>query len=298
MKKLVILPVVILITFSVFSQSPQKMSYQCVVRDASGVLVTNHGVGVRISILQGTSTGTVIYQEIYNPNPHTNVNGLLSIEIGGGLITAGTFSTIDWASGPFFLKTETDPSGGTDYTIVGTSQLLSVPYALHSKTAESTIGHYIGENYGGGIVFYVYDNGQHGLIAAPTTGGLMRWYAGTNTHTLAYGSGIGAGKTNTALIIASQGYGDGNTYAARYCNEYTVTVDGMIYSGWYLPSNFELTLMYQQKSLLGISNSAFYWSSTENANFYSEGYEIGFSNGGFDTPGKMEKETVHPIRQF
>ena len=126
---------VIIITFSVFAQSPQKMSYQCVVRNASGVLVTNQSVGIRISILQGTTTGTVVYQEIYHPNPQTNANGLVSIEIGSGLVITGTFSDINWASGPYFLKTETDPTGATNYTIVGTSQLLSVPYALYAENA-------------------------------------------------------------------------------------------------------------------------------------------------------------------
>ena len=135
MKKLVTFLAVISMTFSIFGQAPQKMSYQCVIRNSNGVLVTNHSVGIRISILQGTATGNVVYQEIYNPDPQTNTNGLVSIEIGGGSAITGTFSVIDWASGPYFLKTETDPAGGTDYTIIGTSQLLSVPYAMYAKTA-------------------------------------------------------------------------------------------------------------------------------------------------------------------
>jgi hypothetical protein len=87
--------------------------------------------------LQGSASGNVVYQETYNPNPQTNVNGLVSVEIGGGEALSGTFSDIDWASGTYFLKTETDPAGGTNYTISGTSQLLSVPYALHAKTADN-----------------------------------------------------------------------------------------------------------------------------------------------------------------
>jgi trimeric autotransporter adhesin len=135
MKKLFTLSLVIILTNSAFAQAPDKMSYQCVVRNASGVLVTNQAVGIRISILQGTSTGTVIYQEIYNPNPQTNANGLVTVEIGSGTPLTGIFSNINWASGPYFLKTETDPTGGTSYTITGTSQILSVPYALNAKTA-------------------------------------------------------------------------------------------------------------------------------------------------------------------
>jgi hypothetical protein len=120
-----------------FAQVPQRMSYQCVVRKSSGALVVSQSIGLRISILQGSTSGDVVYQETYNPKPQTNANGLVTVEIGGGEALSGTFSDIDWASGTYFLKAETDPAGGTDYTISGTSQLLSVPYALHAKTAEN-----------------------------------------------------------------------------------------------------------------------------------------------------------------
>ena len=126
-----------LITTSSFAQAPQKMSYQAVIRNASDQLVTDQEIGLRVSILQNSINGTLVYQEIYNPNPETNINGLLTIEIGAGVPVTGTFLEIDWSDGPYFLKTETDPSGGTNYTITGTSQLLSVPYAFHSKTAET-----------------------------------------------------------------------------------------------------------------------------------------------------------------
>jgi uncharacterized protein (TIGR02145 family) len=131
MKKLFTLMVIMAMTISVFAQSPQKMSYQCVVRNASGALVTNQVVGIKISILQGSASGTAVYTETLTPT--TNANGLVSIEIGGGT----GFDLINWSAGPYFLKTETDPAGGTNYTITGTSQLLSAPYALFAKTAET-----------------------------------------------------------------------------------------------------------------------------------------------------------------
>jgi hypothetical protein len=134
MKKLFIIFAAILLTASVFAQSPQKMSYQAVIRNSSDALVTNTEVGMQISILQGSASGTVVYTETQTPT--TNANGLVSMEIGGG---AG-FSTIDWANGTYYIETKTDPTGGTNYTITGTSQLLSVPYALHAKTAESITG--------------------------------------------------------------------------------------------------------------------------------------------------------------
>ena len=118
-----------------FAQSPQRMTYQCVVRNAGGVLVANKSVGIRISIMQGTPEGNVVFQETYNPTPETNANGLVSIEIGSGLNSVGSFPSINWESGPFFLMTETDPDGGSNYTIAGTSQLLSVPYAIYANKA-------------------------------------------------------------------------------------------------------------------------------------------------------------------
>ena len=129
MKKLFTLLIIAAITINGFAQSPQKMSYQCVVRNASGTLVTNQTVGIKISILQGSASGTAVYTETMTPT--TNTNGLVSIEIGGGT----GFDLINWSAGPYFLKTETDPAGGTNYTITGTSQLLSVPYALYAKSA-------------------------------------------------------------------------------------------------------------------------------------------------------------------
>lgn len=129
MKILFTLLIALAFTVSAFSQVPEKMSYQAVIRDASNALVTNHSVGMRISILQGSINGTVVYTEIQTTT--TNANGLVSIEIGGGT----GFDDINWGSGSYFIKTETDPTGGTNYTITGVSQILSVPYALYAKTA-------------------------------------------------------------------------------------------------------------------------------------------------------------------
>ncbi|MBN2214039.1 MAG: hypothetical protein JW723_07335 [Bacteroidales bacterium] len=138
MKKLIIIFTSLLLTANGWAQSPEKMSYQAVIRNSSDELVTNQQVGMQISILQDSATGTAVYVE--TQTPATNGNGLVSIEIGNGTVLSGDFATIDWTSGPYFIKTETDPSGGTSYTITGTSQLLSVPYALHAKTAETITG--------------------------------------------------------------------------------------------------------------------------------------------------------------
>ena len=130
MKKIIIICATIFMTASVFAQAPQKMSYQAVVRNSSNALITSASVGIQISILQGSAAGTAVYVETQTPS--TNTNGLVSIEIGGGTVVSGNFSTINWANGPYFIKTETDPTGATAYTIVGTNELMSVPYALFS----------------------------------------------------------------------------------------------------------------------------------------------------------------------
>ena len=116
------------------AQAPQKMSYQAVIRDASNALVVNHAVGMRISILQGT---TPVYVE--TQVQVANANGLVTLEIGGGTVISGNFSTINWANGSYSVKTETDPNGGNNYSIVGTSKFTSVPYALNSANGPQGI---------------------------------------------------------------------------------------------------------------------------------------------------------------
>ena len=132
MKKLLSLGGLLLITCLLVAQSPQKLTYQSVIRNVQGKLVSNTNVGIRFSILQGSSTGLNVYSETFTTM--TNLNGLLSVEIGTG-ITTGNFSTIDLSQGPYYLKSETDPSGGTNYSITGVSQFLSVPYALYAAKA-------------------------------------------------------------------------------------------------------------------------------------------------------------------
>lgn len=97
-----------------FAQAPEKFSYQAVVRNASNALVANTSVGVRVSVLQGDANGNAMYVETHTAV--TNANGLLTIEIGGGNVQQGSFAGINWADGPYFLKTETDPDGGSNYT--------------------------------------------------------------------------------------------------------------------------------------------------------------------------------------
>jgi hypothetical protein len=125
--------ILLFLTFntSVYAQAPRKFSYQAVVRNSAGNLVANSPVGIRFTILSGSATGIAVFSETHIPT--TNSDGLASVEIGGGTPIFNAIGNIDWALGPYYLKTEIDPNGATAYSIVGTNQLLSVPYALYAE---------------------------------------------------------------------------------------------------------------------------------------------------------------------
>lgn len=156
------------------TQTPQKMSYQAVIRDATNQLVTDQDVGMQISILQGSSSGSSVYTETQTPT--TNANGLVSIEIGEGSST-DDFSSIDWSAGTYFIKTETDPTGGTNYSITGTTQLISVPYALFAEEASKaeSLGSdgvystnsdtlFVVKDHDGNVVFSVFPDGAEVIV--------------------------------------------------------------------------------------------------------------------------------------
>ena len=291
MRRLYTFLIVVFITAGIFAQSPQKISYQAVIRNSLDQLVASHLVGMRISILQGTETGTAVYVETQIST--TNTNGLIFIKIGEGAPVYGTFSDIDWSAGPYFLKTETDPDGGTSYSIEGTSQMLSVPYALHSKTAQLLSGgsHYLGEEYFGGIIFYLYtgnDGQQHGLVVSKTET-----------------TGIWSGSTLVGSNRSEDGYY--NTILIPSGSTAKIWVEGLG-TNWYLPSIDELSLLWNNRfhvnqtaraigsTLLSYSASAYYWSSTE-YNAINACYFL-FGNGAQDYNSKTDTYSVRAIRAF
>jgi hypothetical protein len=161
------------------AQAPNKMTYQAVVRNAAGDLVKNTSVGMRTTIHKGADNGPEVYKEIYNPNPSTNANGLVTVQVGGGIAINGSMAAIDWSAGPYFIRTETDPSGGTNYTVSGASQLLSVPYALYAEKAASGTPGPQGPQGPAGPVGPQGPKGDSGSVFNGTTPGQMLYWNGS-----------------------------------------------------------------------------------------------------------------------
>lgn len=233
MKKLFTFFLTVFITGSLFAQSPQKISYQAVVRDSDNALVTMQTVALQIGILQGSADGTIVYIE--TQSAETNENGLVSIEIGGGSVVSGDFATIDWGIGPYFISTQIDPSGGTNYTLTRINQLMSVPFALHAETAGRITGSEIsppvelniGDSYGGGIVFYLTPDGKGGLIAAKQDQRL-------------------SDETDPDYDVTTFGNSDWQINHPKYHD-----AEGKEYIDWRVPDYKELAMMLEHKDLIG-----------------------------------------------
>jgi hypothetical protein len=227
------------------------------------------------------------------------------------LESVGTIGSGIWSATTIAVN-----KGGTGLTVSGTNgQVLTSTAAgtLTWTTPASGGGgggspvHAIGEAYGGGIVFYVYDGGDHGLITCtanlllPNGSFLVRWYGGSYTNTRARANGIGGGLKNTAIAIANQAATDGLDFAATLCNQYTVTetINGVqtTYGDWYLPSLTELKLLYAQKTIVGgFFHPGYYWSSTEFDNISA--WFVNFIDGSNDFDYKSNANVVRAIRAF
>ena len=113
-------------------QAPQSFNYQAVIRDSSNNIINNQSIGVQIAILQGNANGNSVYTEIFSET--TNDYGLINLQLGSGIST-DDFNTISWENGPFFIETSIDVNGGINYLLMGATQIMSVPYAIHSSTS-------------------------------------------------------------------------------------------------------------------------------------------------------------------
>ena len=192
-----------------FVPPSQKLNYQAVVRNSSNALVSNQVVGMKISILFGSASGTVVYAETQTPT--TNANGLINISIGSGVVVSGTYSTIEWGRGTHFLKTEIDPTGGTAYGITSTSELLSVPYALYAsytKTAANAQSLTLPfENSSGYTTtpFSITNTGSSAYTIAGISANGTGIYGETKSPSSAGLFGRGSGADNSSGVIGMTG---------------------------------------------------------------------------------------------
>jgi len=305
----------LLLTLSSFAQAPEKMSYQAVIRGANNALVTNQQVGMQISILQGS---TAVYEETQTPT--SNTNGLVSLEIGTGTVISGSFTAIDWSADTYFIKTETDPTGGTNYTITGTSQLLSVPFALYAKTSSDAGAVAANTAKVGYTEAAVSANTD---VAANTAKvGYTEELVSANTDVAANTAKVGYTEPiytlNTlypelggyviavrdggkhGLVVAMQDQGISNWYEANdlLSNASNHDADGKEFSDWRLPTKRELNLMYVVYSNgNGASlNMRYYWSSTELDNNYA--WTQNFLNGSQNYNVKSSTNVVRAVRAF
>ena len=295
------------IAAATFAQTPPNaFSYSAVARDANSNPIATTTIGIQISLRQGSPLGTIVYQENHFVN--TDQFGLFNLTVGAGAVQSGNISTIDWAAANYYLQVGMDANGGANFLNMGTTQLLSVPYALHAKTAGSIVGgggsgtftHYIGEEFGGGVIFHLWkDNAglEHGLIVDKTD--LSTAQVWSNIDQTLIGPAAQSnwdGNSNSNAIVAQAGHT--NSAAALCLNS---TNGGQ--SDWYLPSLQELNMLWNNyytvaRSLTQISGAtqlqqAYYWSSTEGTSDYAR-----TSNGSADYLYKAYPFYVRAVRAF
>jgi hypothetical protein len=285
------------------AQVPQAFKYQAVVRDASGQVLTNQQVSLKIDLIGADTAYTEIHDNV------TNAFGLVNLEIGRGTVQFGDFSQIDWSQQPLFIQVSLDAAGGSDYQIMGFAELLSVPYALHAANSglpatpeRGDLLYYDGtawQRLRAGAAGAVLTMGADGLpawnISIPPLDSLLKvtmangdtiyvhpedsslgviWGGeGTDIIALANMPNFEAarmdfsGEASTAAIVAQLGDNNGIPYAAKICADLVA----FGFDDWYLPAAGELGEMYQK---LGPGGSAqmtedIYWSASERHNHFA-----------------------------
>jgi hypothetical protein len=206
--------------------------------------------------------------------------------------TSGNYN--DLSNKPTTDGSETKVTAGTNISVTGTGTTAS-PYVVNATGATTLT---IGQNYQGGIIFWLDATGQHGLIAATadqSTG--IQWYNLTYRSTGTTGDGLYAGAMNTAMIIATQmADNEMGNFAAKVCADYSVTVGDVTFGDWYLPSKYELNLLYLQQTEVGGFADYYYWSSSENS--ISDAWRQNFGGGNQYNDFKQNTYYVRAVRAF
>jgi len=271
------------LTASVFGQASMTMTYQAEIRNGQDEALSSTSVGMRVSVMKDSKKGTPVYVETHAYE--TDAYGLVTFDLGSGNPLSGRISDLDWSTGPYFLKTEIDPEGGNNYSaIVGISR-------IENKVPASGTKRYIGERYGGGIVYHVTDDGRHGLIhAVVEDAARKKRQHRIHMDTIDFRGGVGAGKIMTQPMVRDKKgrAGEVRVYALS-------GTDNL--SDWYLPTRYDLNLLYLNRAVIGgYSDFSKGWRKSEvssvNAWFYS------FTTGARFTNGKDDAIYVRVIREF
>ena len=290
---------------------PNAFNYSAVARNAAGDPIATSTIGIQITILKTSPTGASQYMENHFLN--TDAFGLFNLVIGAGAAQSGNMATIDWSNDNYYLKVGMDANGGSSFVTMGTTQLLSVPYALYAKSAGSVSGnsgggnftHYIGEEFGGGVVFHLWKDAQgqeHGLIVDKVD--LSTAQEWSNVYDVEIGASAQSswdGLSNSNAIVSQPGH---ISSAAALC--LNSTNGGQ--TDWYLPSIDELSLLWHARFNVNRSLSAMagatvlpsayesYWSSSEDD--YLSAWYFYFGNGYANDSGKYHTYYVRAVRAF
>ena len=323
MKRISLTVLFMFMILSLMAQFPEQFNYQAIIRNQQGEVINNSEVRVKFSIIIGTAYGLVRYQEEFTPT--TNEHGLVSLKIGTGNVLMGNFSELSWSRIPHFLLTEIDFSGEFNFVEISRTQFVSVPYAMHSKTAGNVFsGDYNdlsnkpnldsiyqireeglspGQFFAGGIVFFVDASGAHGLVVSLDDIDNSAKWGLEGTELDIYNSSWN-GALNTSEIVSALNNSKVSNSAAHICSEY----ESNGYSDWYLPSPDEMRLLLDKlyvinkqlsldkdKSSIGLSKSS-YWTSEQKSSNLS--YTVDFEKGIIDFENKSENLKVRAIRSF
>jgi hypothetical protein len=288
---------------------PNAFNYSAVARNTVGNPIATSTIGIQISILKTSPTGASQYSENHFVN--TDAFGLFNLVIGAGAVQSGNMATIDWSNDTYYLKVGMDATGGSSFVTMGTTQLLSVPYAFYAKSAGTVNGntgggnftHYIGEEFGGGVIFHLWKDAtgaEHGLIVDKVDlSTAQEWSNVWDVEIGPAAQSTWAGLSNSNAIVNQPGH---ISSAAALCLNST---NGG-YTDWYLPSIYEFNMLWNNsftvaRALSQIPEAAqlapsYYWSSAEDdyANAWVFNFDYGYA--GYDN--KLHSSDVRAVRAF
>ncbi|WP_374443218.1 hypothetical protein [Epilithonimonas sp.] len=239
-----------------YSQVPQAFSYQTIAFNSAGAPIANGNVNLRISILDNSATGTVLYTETHTKT--TNSKGLVNLNIGQGTVTTGNFGGINWGTNPKFVKVEMDPAGGSNYTNVGVNQLMSVPYALVAGniSTQQNINNVVvsnnKNNFGNGCIVVYSDTEAKGYYLNPN-GTNSGYWSGTN---VTFSSPIkGTVASNNTIVV----------YSDTEAKGYYLNPNGTNSGYW---SGTNVNFSSPIKGAIASNNTVVVYSDTEAKGYY------------------------------